>query len=36
LYTDFPIGASIVIISAIFFAISIIISPKRKNIKIKN
>jgi len=35
LYTDFPIGASIVIISAIFFAISIILSPKRKNIKIK-
>ena len=30
LMTDFPIGASIVIISAIFFAISIVISPKRK------
>jgi len=29
LITDFPIGASIVIISAIFFAISIILSPKR-------
>jgi len=28
LITDFPIGASIVIISAIFFAISIILSPK--------
>jgi ABC-type Mn2+/Zn2+ transport system permease subunit len=27
--TDFPIGASIVIISAIFFAIAIVISPKR-------
>ena len=30
LITDFPIGASIVIISAIFFAIAIVISPKRK------
>ena len=27
--TDFPIGASIVIISAIFFAVAIVISPKR-------
>ncbi|PNX49450.1 MAG: hypothetical protein BV457_01795 [Thermoplasmata archaeon M9B1D] len=30
LLTDFPIGASIVIVSAIFFAIAIIVSPKRK------
>ena len=30
LMTDFPIGASIVIISAIFFAIAIAISPKRR------
>ncbi len=30
LMTDFPIGASIVIISAIFFAVAIAISPKRK------
>jgi ABC-type Mn2+/Zn2+ transport system permease subunit len=30
LITDFPIGASIVIISAIFFAIAIVSSPKRK------
>jgi len=30
LMTDFPIGASIVIISAMFFAIAIAISPKRK------
>jgi ABC-type Mn2+/Zn2+ transport system permease subunit len=30
LITDFPIGASIVIISALFFAIAIIISPKRR------
>jgi len=30
LTSDFPIGASIVIVSAIFFAIAIIISPKRK------
>ncbi len=30
LLTDFPIGASIVIISAAMFAIAIIISPKRK------
>ena len=30
LITDFPIGASIVIISAIFFAVAIAISPKRK------
>ncbi|MEA2055183.1 MAG: metal ABC transporter permease [Candidatus Thermoplasmatota archaeon] len=30
LITDFPIGASIVIVSAIIFALSIVISPKRK------
>lgn len=30
LITDFPIGASIVIVSAIIFAISILFSPKRK------
>jgi ABC-type Mn2+/Zn2+ transport system permease subunit len=30
LFTDFPIGASIVIVSAIFFMIAILISPKRK------
>ncbi|MEA3457355.1 MAG: metal ABC transporter permease, partial [Candidatus Thermoplasmatota archaeon] len=30
LITDFPIGASIVVISAVFFAIAIIVSPKRK------
>lgn len=30
LLTDFPIGASIVVVSAIFFAIAIIVSPKRK------
>jgi ABC-type Mn2+/Zn2+ transport system permease subunit len=30
LLTDFPIGASIVIVSAIFFAIAIIVSPKRR------
>ena len=30
LITDFPIGASIVIISALFFAVAIVISPKRK------
>jgi ABC-type Mn2+/Zn2+ transport system permease subunit len=30
LSTNFPIGASIVIVSAVFFAIAIIISPKRK------
>jgi len=30
LYSDFPIGASIVLISALFFAISIYFSPKRK------
>lgn len=35
LITDFPIGASIVIISAIFFAFSIVISPKRKKGKSK-
>jgi len=33
LLSDFPIGASIVIISALFFAISIVISPKRKKSK---
>jgi ABC-type Mn2+/Zn2+ transport system permease subunit len=30
LISDFPIGASIVIVSALFFAVSIIVSPKRK------
>jgi len=30
LVSDFPIGASIVIISALFFAVAIVISPKRK------
>jgi ABC-type Mn2+/Zn2+ transport system permease subunit len=30
LISDFPIGASIVIISAIIFAIAIILSPKRR------
>jgi ABC-type Mn2+/Zn2+ transport system permease subunit len=30
LLTDFPIGASIVIVSAVFFAIAIIVSPKRR------
>lgn len=30
LITDFPIGASIVIVSAFFFAIAIMISPKRR------
>jgi ABC-type Mn2+/Zn2+ transport system permease subunit len=30
LLTDFPIGASIVIVSAVFFAIAIAISPKRR------
>jgi ABC-type Mn2+/Zn2+ transport system permease subunit len=35
LISDFPIGASIVIISAMFFAIAIAISPKRKKSKIK-
>jgi len=29
LLTDFPIGASIVIVSALFFAIAIVVSPKR-------
>ena len=29
LLTDFPIGASIVIVSAVFFATAIVISPKR-------
>jgi ABC-type Mn2+/Zn2+ transport system permease subunit len=35
LISDFPIGASIVLISAIFFTISIIFSPKRKKGKLK-
>jgi len=35
LISDFPIGASIVIISAIFFSIAIIVSPKRKKSKVK-
>ncbi len=35
LISDFPIGASIVIISAIFFTIAIAVSPKRKKSKIK-
>jgi len=35
LLTDFPIGASIVLISAIFFSIAIILSPKRKKRKLK-
>ena len=35
LISDFPIGASIVIISAIFFAIAIAVSPKRKKSKVK-
>jgi len=30
LVSDFPIGASIVIVSALFFAIAIVISPKRR------
>ncbi len=30
LFTDFPIGASIVIVSALFFAFAIVVSPKRK------
>ena len=30
LITDFPIGASIVIVSALFFAVAIMISPKRR------
>jgi ABC-type Mn2+/Zn2+ transport system permease subunit len=30
LVTDFPIGASIVVVSAVMFAVAIIISPKRK------
>jgi ABC-type Mn2+/Zn2+ transport system permease subunit len=34
-FSDFPIGASIVIISAILFAIAIVVSPKRKKSKIK-
>jgi len=36
LISDFPIGASIVLISAIFFTIAIILSPKRKKGKSKN
>jgi ABC-type Mn2+/Zn2+ transport system permease subunit len=36
LMSDFPIGASIVLISAIFFTIAIIFSPKRKKGKSKN
>jgi ABC-type Mn2+/Zn2+ transport system permease subunit len=35
LISDFPIGASIVLISAIFFTIAIIFSPKRKKGKTK-
>jgi ABC-type Mn2+/Zn2+ transport system permease subunit len=35
LISDFPIGASIVLISAIFFTIAIIFSPKRKKGKSK-
>lgn len=35
LISDFPIGASIVIISAIFFTLAIAISPKRKRSKVK-
>jgi ABC-type Mn2+/Zn2+ transport system permease subunit len=30
LLTDFPIGASIVIVSAVFFAVAIAVSPKRR------
>jgi len=30
LFTDFPIGASIVIVSALFLAFAIVVSPKRK------
>jgi len=30
LVTDFPIGASIVIVSAVMFAVAIIVSPKRR------
>ena len=30
LFTDFPIGASIVIVSALFFAFAIAVSPKRR------
>ena len=33
---DLPIGASIVIISAIFFAFSIVVSPKRKRVVVNN
>jgi ABC-type Mn2+/Zn2+ transport system permease subunit len=35
LVSDFPIGASIVLISAIFFTIAIVLSPKRKRGKFK-
>ncbi|MEF8879223.1 MAG: metal ABC transporter permease [Candidatus Thermoplasmatota archaeon] len=34
LYFDFPVGAAIVIISALFFAFSILFSPKRKKGKL--
>ncbi len=33
LFTDFPVGASMVIVSALGFAIAIVISPKRKRKK---
>ena len=36
LVSDFPIGASIVLISAIFFTIAIVFSPKRKKGKLKD
>ncbi|UCF49877.1 MAG: metal ABC transporter permease, partial [Thermoplasmatales archaeon] len=35
LVTDFPIGASIVLISAIIFTIAIVLSPKRKRGKLE-
>jgi ABC-type Mn2+/Zn2+ transport system permease subunit len=35
-FYDFPIGASIVIVSALFFAIAIVISPKRRKGNRKN
>lgn len=35
LFTDFPIGASIVIFSAMIFAISVLLSPKRRRVKSK-
>lgn len=35
LLSDFPIGASIVIVSALVFAISIVLSPKRKKSKLR-